>query len=234
MNAPAAAADAADGSASPAARPRTHVIVLPGGGYTGLSDHEGEPVADWLRSLGLEASVLRYPVKARHPAPLHAVRSRAGELRADGVRRLGILGFSAGGHLAGHAAVSGLVDAAVLGYPVVSMQLPTHADSREQLIGRRAWPWVRRATSIDRLVTMGAPPMFIWHTAADEPVPVEHSYRLGRALAAHGVPHALHVYPRGRHGLGLVDGVTGGAAAGIARHWTRDCAEWLRELDWID
>jgi len=114
------------------------------------------------------------------------------------------------------------------------MQLPTHRGSRENLIGLRAWPWTRRALSIDRLVTRGAPPMFIWHTAEDELVPVEHAYLLGRALAEHEVPHALHVYPRGRHGLGLVDGIDGGEEAGIARNWTRDCEAWLRELDWID
>ncbi len=222
-------------SAAPATgRPRTHVVVLPGGGYARRAPHEGEPVAEWLRGLGLDASVFEYPVLTRHPGPFHAVRRHIGELRAHGVERIGILGFSAGGHLAGHAAVSGLVDAAVLSYPVVSMQLPTHRGSRENLIGRRAWPWTRRALSIDRLVTRGAPPMFIWHTAEDELVPVEHAYLLGRALAEHEVPHALHVYPRGRHGLGLVDGVAGGEEAGIARHWTRDCEEWLRELDWID
>ena len=218
---------------------RPHVIVLPGGGYAHLAGHEGEPVAEWLRSLGLDASVLRYPVKTRHPAPIEAVRARAAELRASGVQRLGILGFSAGGHLAGHAATEGLVDAAVLCYPVVSMVTPTHAGSRHNLIGRWAAPWTRRALSIEHRVTTSTPPMFVWHTAADAGVPVYHAYRLGLALERHGVPHALHVYPHGRHGLGLVtecQQVDAGevAAAGNARHWTRDCAEWLAELGWID
>jgi len=221
-------------AASAAGRPRAHVVVLPGGGYARRAPHEGEPVAEWLRGLGLDASVFEYPVLTRHPGPFHAVRRHIGELRAHGVERIGILGFSAGGHLAGHAAVSGLVDAAVLSYPVVSMQLPTHRGSRENLIGLRAWPWTRRASRAGRSRVRGAPPMFIWHTAEDELVPVEHAYLLGRALAEHEVPHALHVYPRGRHGLGLVDGVAGGEEAGIARNWTRDCEEWLRELDWID
>ena len=215
----------AEGAAAAAgaarAAPPPHVIVLPGGGYSRLADHEGEPVAEWLRSLGLNASVHRYPVATRHPGPLHSVRARVGELRVEGVRRLGILGFSAGGHLAGHAAAIGLVDAAILGYPVVSMQLPTHAASRNQLLGRRSMPWARRALSIDRLVTHAMPPTFVWHTADDAVVPVSHSYRLAEALADHDVPHALHVYPHGRHGLGL------------AQHWTRDCAEWLRALGWV-
>ena len=211
-----------------------HVIVLPGGGYTHHASHEGEPAAEWVRSLGLDASVLLYPVSTRHPGPIDAVRSRVTELRADGVQRLGILGFSAGGHLAGHAASLGLVDAAVLCYPVVSMLTPTHAGSRHALIGRWAPPWRRAALSIERLVTPRMPPTFVWHTAEDSGVAVEHSYRLARALARHAVPHAVHVYPRGRHGLGLVAGVADGEAAGIARHWTRDCAEWLRELGWVD
>ena len=215
-----------------------HVIVLPGGGYSRLADHEGEPVAEWLRSLGLDASVLNYPVGTRHPGPINAVRARAAELRSasregGGVQRLGILGFSAGGHLAGHAAMTGLVDAAILGYPVVSMQLPTHAGSRHNLIGRWATPWARRALSVDRMVTPDAPPTFLWHTADDAVVPVEHSYRLASALAGHAVPHELHVYPHGRHGLGLVAGVDGGAHAGNAVTWARACTEWLGELGWI-
>jgi acetyl esterase/lipase len=219
-----------------------HIIVLPGGGYGHHADHEGEPVAQWLRSLDLTASVLHYPVLTRHPGPIDAVRARVAELRADGVERLGILGFSAGGHLAGHAAMSrpggpsatrSLVDAAILCYPVVSMQLPTHAGSRHTLLGRWAAPWTRRALSVDRMVTRDAPPTFLWHTAEDAAVPVEHSYRLAAALAAHAVPHEVHVYPRGRHGLGLVAGVPDGEQAGNAADWTAACARWLRQLGWV-
>jgi len=213
---------------------RTHVIVLPGGGYAFRADYEGEPVAEWLRTLGLEASVLDYPVQTRHPGPIDAVRMRAAELRATGVERLGVLGFSAGGHLAGHAAALGLVDAAVLCYPVVSMMTPTHAGSRHELLGRWATRRARAATSVERLVTPSMPPTFVWHTAEDDAVPVEHPYLLGQALAQHGVLHALHVYPRGEHGLGLATGVEGGEHAGLATNWTRDCAEWLRELGWVD
>lgn len=213
---------------------RPHVIVLPGGGYRVHASHEGEPAAEWLRSLGLDASVLLYPVSTRHPGPLEAVRARVVELRAAGVERVGIIGFSAGGHLAGLAATEGLVDAAILSYPVVSMLTSTHAGSRHELIGRWAAPWQRRAVSNEHRVTASTPPMFVWHTAEDASVHVEHVYLLGHALARHGVPHALHVYPRGRHGLGLVTGIEGGEHAGIAAHWTRDCAEWLRELGWVD
>lgn len=218
--------------------PRPHIIVLPGGGYSYRAEHEGEPVADWLRELGLDASVLAYPVRTRHPGPIDAFRMRAAALRAEGVTRLGVLGFSAGGHLAGHAAALGLVDAAVLCYPVVSMLTPTHGGSRRQLLGRWAPPWVRAATSVERLVTRRMPPTFVWHTVADESVPLEHPYRLARALARHGVPHSLHVYPHGRHGLGLVRpceqvSAEDVAAAGSAADWPEACTRWLRELGWI-
>ena len=204
-----------------------HIIVLPGGGYWRHADFERAPVVEWLESLGLEASELLYPVKSQHPAPLDAVAARAAELRAAGVERLGVIGFSAGGHLAGHAAVSGLVDAAILCYPVVSMETETHADAQRWLAGEGADAERRRSLSIDRLVTSTTPPTFVWHTAEDASVHVEHAYRLGAALAAHGVPHALHIYPHGRHGLGLAHG------EGQAARWTEECAGWLRDLGWI-
>jgi acetyl esterase/lipase len=210
----------------------THVIVLPGGGYTMLSDNEGEVVAERLRSFGLSASVFSYPVLTRHPAPLDAVRAEIRRIRASGVERVALLGFSAGGHLAGHAALAPgahddeTVDAAVLGYPVVSMQLATHRGSQDELIGPDAGGRLRAATSLDRLVTPEAPPFFIWHTAEDDAVPVEHAYLLGQALAAHAVPHALHVFPEGEHGLGLAEG------QGAAEQWSRMAAEWLLAQGW--
>lgn len=215
-----------------------HIIVLPGGGYTDLSDDEAEPVAAWLGGLGLSSSVFRYPVQTRHPGPLDAVRAEVRRVRADGHERVGLLGFSAGGHAAGHAtlapsstdpdaAAAERVDLAILCYPVVSMELATHADSRRQLIGLDASPELRASTSLDRLVTPEAPPFFVWHTAADESVPVQHSYLLATALADHGIPHALHVFTRGRHGLNLAIGEGG------AEQWTALCAAWLREEGWI-
>lgn len=200
--------------------------MLPGGGYARHADHEAEPVADWLRTLGVAASVLRYPVATRHPGPLDAVRTRIAELRSAGAHRVGVLGFSAGGHLAGHAAATGLTDLAILGYPVVSMLTPTHAGSRQNLLGPRPWRWQRRAVSVERLVTASMPPTFVWHTADDELVPVEHAYLLGSALARHGVPHALHVYPSGRHGLGLA------AGSGAPERWTTECGAFLAAHGW--
>jgi acetyl esterase/lipase len=211
-----------------------HIIVLPGGGYGGHAPHEGEPAAEWLRGLGLEASVFEYPVKTRHPVPLTAVRTEVARVRDAGAGRVGVLGFSAGGHAAALAALapgappSERIDLVILAYPVVSMLLPTHAGSRQNLLGRDPSDAERAATSVDLLVTPAAPPFFIWHTAEDAAVPVQHSYLLGMALAAASVRHALHVFPLGVHGLGLAEG------SGGASRWTSLCAEWLREEGWIE
>ena len=202
----------------------THVLVLPGGGYQRHAEHEGEPVADWLRTLGVEASVFEYPVKTRHPKVVDAVAAEVRRLRSEGATRIGLLGFSAGGHAAGHAALTTPgVDFVILGYPVVSMVLDTHRGSRVTLIGAHASQEERAAVSLEKLVTASSPPFFIWHTADDAAVPVEHAYLLGQALAAKGVKHALHVFQHGRHGLGLAEGT--GAEA-----WTALCALWLSEL----
>jgi len=206
-----------------------HVIVLPGGGYHRHAPHEGEPVADWLRGLGYAASVFEYPVLTRHPAVLDAVRAEVRRVRAAGAERVGLLGFSAGGHAAGHAAYAPgasdveRVDLAVLCYPVVSMMLETHRGSRVNLLGADAGWDARRATSLDLLVTASAPPTFVWHTAEDAVVPVQHSYLLGMALAGASVPHELHVLPGVVHGVGLAEGEPAG-------EWTALCADWLARV----
>ncbi|AYF97950.1 alpha/beta hydrolase [Protaetiibacter intestinalis] len=206
-----------------------HVIVLPGGGYHRHAPHEGEPVAEWLRGLGHAASVFEYPVLTRHPGPLDAVRARVREVRAAGAARVALLGFSAGGHAAGMAAYAPgaapeeAVDAVVLCYPVVSMMLEEHRGSRENLLGAGASWAARRATSLDLLVSASAPPSFVWHTAEDGVVPVQHSYLLGMELAAAAVPHELHVLPGATHGIGLAEGSPAAA-------WTTLCAAWLHAL----
>lgn len=210
-----------------------HIIVLPGGSYTNHALHEAEPVVDWLTDLGVSASVYRYPVGVRHPGPLDAVRSEVRRCRNNGAERIGLLGFSAGAHAAGMAAfspgadVDASVDLAILCYPVVSMLLETDATSRHQLIGPDADVDLRTTTSLDRLVNPDAPPTFVWHTAADEVVTVEHSYLLGLSLAWHQVRHELHVFPSGHHGLGLADGNSDVA------QWRGLCATWLDAEGWI-
>jgi acetyl esterase/lipase len=205
----------------------THFIVLPGGGYATHAENEAKPIVDWLSELTINATVLRYPLDARHPVPLNAVRAEVRRRRAMGVKRVGVIGFSAGGHLGGHAALSAAsgsdtrIDLAVLGYPITSMETETYRPARLILLGDDAPPELRRATSLNAIVTAAAPPFFIWHTAEDPYVPVEHSYRLASALAAQKVPHALHVFSRGPHSLGLARG------AGEASAWTDLAADWL-------
>jgi acetyl esterase/lipase len=207
----------------------TNVIVLPGGGYAEHVAHEGEPIVGWLNGLGVRAGVFRYPLMVRHPEPLDALRAEIRRLRDRGAERIGLIGFSAGGHLAGLAALAPgagpgeAVDFAVLGYAITSMETETYRPARLILLGDDATPELRRATSLDALVTRSSPPFFAWHTAEDDYVPPEHTYRLAASLAAHGVPHAAHVFAHGPHSLGLAQG-SGDAAA-----WTALAASWIIE-----
>ena len=207
----------------------THVIVLPGGGYTEHAPHEAEPVASWLGEIGVQASVFRYPLNVRHPVPLDALRAEIGRRRAAGARRIGLMGFSAGGHLAGLAALAPgaaadeTVQFAVLGYAITSMETETYRPARLILLGEDATARLRRSTSLDSLVTPRAPPFFVWHTAEDAYVPPEHTYRFGSALAASDVPHAVHVFAHGQHSLGLAQD------AGETAIWTTLASAWIRE-----
>lgn len=204
------------------------ILVLPGGGYRGHGAHEAEPIAAWLDGLGWTARIVRYPVGARHPAPLDAVRREIAAERAAGAQRVGVIGFSAGGHLAGHAALAPdsapdeRPDFAVLGYPVVSMLHRPHGGSREMLLGD-APDEAAAAVSLERLVRPASPPMFVWHTTGDAVVPVSHTYLLGAALADAGVPHEVHTFPGDVHGVALARGTD-------AEPWTALAAAWLARL----
>lgn len=220
--------DTNDRSATPRAT-ATDVIVLPGGGYSQHVDHEGEPVVGWLDGLGVRASVFRYPLLVRHPEPLDALRAEIRRLRDGGAERIGLIGFSAGGHLAGlgalapGAAPGQAVDFAVLGYAITSMQTETYRPARLILLGDDPTPELRRATSLDALVTDASPPFFLWHTAEDAYVPPEHTYLLATSLAAHRVPHAVHVFAHGPHSLGLAQD------AGDTAIWPALAASWILE-----
>ena len=174
-----------------------------------------------------------YPVKTRHPGVQDAVVAEVRRVRDAGAERVGLVGFSAGGHAAAMAALAPgatpeqRVDVVILGYPVVSMLLPTHAGSQQNLLGSEPTDAARAATSVDLLVTPDAPPFFVWHTAEDAVVPVQHSYLLGLALATAGVPHELHVYERGRHGIGFGEG------EGTVEHWRTASTAWLRQRGWV-
>jgi acetyl esterase/lipase len=205
------------------------VIVLPGGGYAVHAPHEAEPVARWLAEIGVQASVFRYPLNVRYPVPLNALRAEISRRRAGGAQRIGLMGFSAGGHLAGLAALvpgaapDQMVDFAVLGYSITSMETETYRPARMILLGQDASAQLRRSTSLDSLVTPNSPPFFIWHTAEDPYVPPEHTYLLASALAASKVPHAVHVFAHGPHSLGLARG------AGQTAIWTTLADAWIHE-----
>ena len=234
----------------PGDSPRACVIICPGGGYHRRAEHEGAPLARWCNRLGLHAAVLDYRVKARFPASLNdakralrLVRQRAGEWRIDPAR-VGILGFSAGGHLAASASTlfdlgdpaaadpidrqSSRPDASILCYPVITAFDQRHHGSIEVLLGAEPWDAAARArVSIERQVTAATPPAFIWHTADDGAVPVVNALGYATALAAHQVPFALHVFPHGRHGLGLASEEPTVAA------WGPLCARWLAEIGFV-
>ena len=222
------------------------VIVCPGGGYTRLADHEGRPVAEWLNSLGITAFVLKYRhgPKYHHPAPLQdaaravrLVRSRAAEWKLD-PKRIGILGFSAGGHVASTIGthfdagqsnssdpierVSSRPDLLVLIYPVITMGQYTHAGSKKQLLGDSPTPEMVKLLSNDEQVTKETPPTFLVHTANDAGVPVENTLHFAEALRGAGVPFEMHIYERGKHGFGM------GGDDPILTTWPARCADWLK------
>src|SRR5262245_44597282 len=212
----------------------TAVVVCPGGGYGALAlDHEGKQVADWLNARGVAAFVLRYRIAVRdkRPAPLHpapmldvqrAIRTVRAGAKDHGIQpdRIGVWGFSAGGHLASTAAthfddgqpgsdvpierVSCRPDFAILAYPVISMDpAVTHAGSRRNLIGADPDSKVIELMSNEKQVTARTPPTFLFHTDADRAVLPMNSILFYQALKKHGVPAELHVYERGQHGVGL-------------------------------
>jgi acetyl esterase/lipase len=232
------------------ASPRPAIIVLPGGGYNHRAAHEGEPIARWLNEIGLSAFVLSYRVAPyRHPAPLldaqraiRTVRSCAGEHGVD-PHRIGILGFSAGGHLASTAGThfdegnpaaadpveraSSRPDALILCYPVITFGEYRHDGSRTSLLGENPSPEMIDLLSNEKQVTAQTPPTFLWHTANDGAVPVENSLLFAAALSRHKVPFDLHVFVDGPHGVGLA---LDRPALAV---WTQLCAAWLKELGWI-
>ena len=223
------------------------VLVLPGGGYVGRAEHEGSAVTAWLAEHGVPAAHLEYPVApTRYPDALDQTLLALADLRAgrhgDVTGPIALLGFSAGGHLAGSAAtatreeVEHLAsrdgsdpamlrrpDLLGLGYAVVSLVENPHVGSRTNLLGEV--DDVRAAElSVDRRVDATTPPTFAWHTADDAAVPVSHAVLLAAALGAAGVAYELHVYPTGRHGLGLAEDV-GPPVSEWATAWVR----WLAQ-----
>jgi acetyl esterase/lipase len=222
------------------------VVVLPGGGYGMKAAHEAAPVAQWLNGLGISAFVLDYRVAPyRHPIPLldarraiQYVRSRAAEWAID-PNKMGILGFSAGGHLASTvgthfeslsqpedavAQESFIPNAMILCYPVITFIGPTHIGSMENLFGLNPSRTLLEQLSNETQVTPETPPTFLWHTADDDAVPVENSLSFARSLNTCHVPFEIHVFAHGDHGVGLAQGHP------YAEPWTSLCEKWLQNL----
>jgi acetyl esterase/lipase len=225
--------------------PLPAVIVCPGGGYTHRARHEADPLAQWFNSLGIASFVLEYRVAPyQHPQPhndakraIRMVRHHADRWRID-PSRIGILGFSAGGHLATSAATifdagnpnaadpidrqSGRPDLLIACYPVVSFVNFPHLGSAQALLGPKPDERLARELSLESRVTPQTPPTFLWHTANDGGVPVENSIMFAQALSRNKVPFALHVFPDGRHGLGLAPDHP------QVSKWTSLCADFLK------
>lgn len=232
------------------AKPAASIIICPGGGYGGQAvDKEGYKPALWLNTLGISAFVLRYRLphgEAGHgqiPAPLEdlhravtLVRTNARKWGLDPTR-VGIMGWSAGGHLAATGAthfekphwwdvdprgVGDRPDFAVLMYPVITMKGPTHIGTRDNLLGSSAEPSSYDLYSANEQVTSRTPPTFIAVARDDNVVPVENSLLFARALKANHVPYDLVVYNHGGHGFGL--GVPGNDSA----LWPEAFAAWAK------
>ncbi|MNC19491.1 Acetylxylan esterase precursor [compost metagenome] len=218
---------------------RPFILVLPGGGYHHLAQHEGEPVAQWLNSLGIHAGVLKYRTQNIDPSSLiKDVEDALAWVREApktwNVRtgRIGLTGFSAGGHLAAITAVTAAAeskpDLLLLGYPVITFEEPyAHAGSRLHLLGMNPPEASIIAYSADRQVDSKTPPAFIWATANDASVPVENSLKFAAALSKSGVPFELHIFEEGRHGLGL------SAGNEECRQWLQLCAGWLKKHHYV-
>jgi acetyl esterase/lipase len=219
------------------------IVICPGGGYGGLAPHEGKDYALWLNEQGVTGFVLKYRLGShgyRHPRMLEdaaravrTVRAQAADWKVD-PKRIGIMGSSAGGHLASTLLThfdSGKPDAedpierqssrpdlGILCYAVITMGPDTHAGSKNNLLGKDPSPELVKLLSNELQVTAQTPPCFIWHTEEDKAVKVENSLEFAAALRRAGVPFDLHVYQQGRHGIGLANG----------HPWTKDCTFWLK------
>jgi acetyl esterase/lipase len=238
------------------------VVVCPGGGYGMLAvDHEGRQVAEWLNSLGVAAFVLKYRLGPRyhHPAMLQDAARAIRTVRARGQtwnvdpKKIAILGFSAGGHLASTAGthfdagkpsaedpierVSSRPDRMILVYPVIALATPFgHSGSRTNLLGDHPSEELVRSLSNETQVTPETPPTFLAHTNEDTGVPPENSMLFVMALRKAKVPVEFHLFEKGQHGLGLGGGARqfGIGPNPAFQEWPKLCATWLKGQGFLD
>lgn len=228
------------------------IVVCPGGGYARLASHEGHDIAVWLNSIGVTAVVLKYRLGPRysHPAPMQDVlrairttRVKASEWKID-PNRVGVMGFSAGGHVASTAGThfddgnpnatdpiekaSSRPDLLILCYPVITMTLPfAHPGSRQNLIGKEPPQELIDLMSNEKQITVKTPPAFLFHTTDDATVPVENSMMFAAALRKAKVPYELHVYETGKHGVGLAQNNP------VLSTWSKMLENWLHVRGFI-
>ena len=231
------------------------VVICPGGGYGMLAAHEGNDYAVWLNQLGLTAFVLKYRLGAhgyRHPIMLQdaaravrLVRARAQEWKID-PQRVVLMGSSAGGHLASTLLThfdagdpnakdvierqSSRPDLGILCYAVITMGPYTHQGSKVNLLGKEPGEELVKLLSNELQVATNTPPCFIWHTWEDKAVKVENSLQFAAALQRAGVPFDLHIYEKGRHGIGLADK----PPFANAHPWSRDLVFWLKGRGFVN
>ena len=233
---------------------RPAVVICPGGGYGGLAmSHEGHEIAAWLNRNGIHAFICNYRHRGKgygHPYPLMDAQRAIRIVRGNSTKwkvepdRVGILGFSAGGHLASSSATHdsiGKLDAsdplnglecrpdfAVLCYAVIGFgKSYTHRGSQRNLLGKNPAPDLIRFYSNENRVDKKTCPTFLWHTAEDRSVPAENSVRYFLQCQKHGVPSSLHVFEKGRHGIGLAKSTP------AARKWPDLCISWLSASGFI-
>ncbi|GAB2840334.1 hypothetical protein GCM10027277_04100 [Pseudoduganella ginsengisoli] len=225
----------------------TAAIICPGGGYARVAvEKEGMRYAQWLAGLGVTSFVLKYRMaEFGHPAPLQdvlrairMVRARAAEYNVD-PHRIGVVGSSAGGHLAASAGtlfdhpegrtgapldnVAARPDFMILLYPVITMEgAAAHAGSRKALLGDKPSPELMRRMSLETRVTSATPPALLIHTQGDTGVPPDNSIAFYQALTRAKVPAELHIFEQGGHGVGMADGL------GTTSAWPKRAEEWLR------
>jgi acetyl esterase/lipase len=230
------------------------MVICPGGGYGGLAQHEGNDYALWLNQHGVTCFVLKYRLGSngyRHPAMLNdasravrLVRARAGGWKVN-PKRVGLMGSSAGGHLASTLLThfdagkpdtddpierqSSRPDLGILCYPVITLGEFTHQGSKNNLLGKDPSPELVTILSNELQVAKDTPPCFIFHTYEDTAVPVENSLAFASALRKACVPFDLHIYQKGRHGIGLADK----PPFAHPHPWASDCLFWLKERGFV-
>ena len=238
-----------------ARRRRARLVICPGGGYTGLAAHEGNDYALWLNQHGVICFVLTYRLGSHgyhYPAEFQDgaravrwVRAHADDYKID-PHRTGIMGSSAGGHLASMVLThfdsgdtnspnpverqSSRPDLGILCYPVISMGEYTHQGSKVNLLGRNPSPDLVKNLSSELQVTTNTPPCFLWTTFEDRTVPMENSMMFADALRKNRVPFDLHIYQKGGHGMGLGDRTPPFAHP---HPWADDCLFWLKAQGFV-